>query len=514
VRFSLRVSRLAAAVAVAGVASLGGGCARQTPSAAPEPSDRLTLAVAADTTGIFPNPPAQAEGFTYAVNSHLFEGLVAFGPGLEPAPALAERWSSPAERRWLFTLRPGVLFSDGSPLTAGDVVASYRATMDRPFPHHRALGAFIESVSAVDARTVEIVTRQPDPVLPGQLISVYVFPEREVSKAVVPPIGTGPYLLVSREPGRRTVLKRNPRYRGPAPAFGEVVLEVVPDATHRIRSLLGGGAQLADQIPLEDVERLEKEPGIRVLCRPGFRVLFLEMQVDAPPYDDPRVRRALDLAIDRDELNRRALAGRGFVATQLVPSTVAGFDPSLPATRPDRTEARRLLREAGHADGLELTLDGPSDRYQNGIEVLREVARQLAETGVAVTIRGMPKARFFEERAARRSPLHLMGWSSPTLHAGSALSELVHSVPRNGPVSWNVSGLADPALDELIDRANRTSDAAPRNALYAEAFTRLAGLHVFIPLVVLPEAIAHARTIEWEAPADLGLQAFAMRPAR
>jgi hypothetical protein len=104
-----------------------------------------------------------------------------------------------------------------------------------------------------------------------------------------------------------------------------------------------------------------------------------------------------------------------------------------------------------------------------------------------------------------------MGWSSPTGQAWSALNELAHSRPKQGPASWNVSGLADPALDALVDEANRSLHE--QNDLFAKAFARLAELHAFVPLVVLPEAAAHARSIAWQSSPDLSLRAYRMRPA-
>lgn len=478
----------------------------------PEPAmpRELVLAVRADATGIFPNAPAQAEGFTYAVNDHLFEGLVALDAQDRVVPALAASWTNPDDRRWRFELRPGIVFSDGSPLTSDDVVASLRETMARPFPHHRSLASYVESVSAVGASTVEIVTREPFAALPTQLITIYVFPAREVVKPEVPAIGTGPFVLAERRPGSRTVLRRNPRHWGPAPAFDTVTFTVVPDAGARIEELLAGRAQVADQIPLAELERLERQPGIHVLCRTAYRVLFLEFQIDTPPFDRPALRRAIGLALDRDELNRRALAGRAAVATQLVPSLVAGFNPRLPAPPLDRDRARRLLAEARLPAERKLILEGPSGRYVHDVEILREIGRQLGEIGLDIEVRPIPKAEFFALRAARRSPFHLMGWSSPTGQAWSALNELARSTPPGGPASWNVSGLADAELDALIDRANRSVDE--QNLLFAEAFARLAELDVFLPLVVLPEAAAHARSVDWESSPDLSLRAYRMRP--
>jgi peptide/nickel transport system substrate-binding protein len=383
--------------------------------------------------------------------------------------------------------------------------------MARPFPHHRSLASFIESVRAIDRSAVEIVTREPFAALPTQLITTYIFPAREVVKPLVPPVGTGPYVLASRVAGRRTILRRNPHYWGAPPAYETVIFEVIPDAAERIAALRDGRAQVIDQIPLGELGGLESDHRLRTLCRTAYRVLFLEFQIDSPPFDRLEVRQAIDLAIDRDELNRRALAGRATVASQLVPSSVAGFNPAIPPPRFDPVEARRLLAGAGLAKGPAVRLDGPRGRYVNDVEVLAEVGRQLAEAGIRVDTHPLPKAEFFAERAARRSPFHLMGWSSPTGQAWSALNELARTRPPQGPASWNVSGLSDRGLDALIVRANRS--LREQNELFAEALARLDDLHVFLPLVVLPEAAARTRQVAWQSSPDLSLRAYRMRPA-
>src|SRR5258706_8653328 len=145
-----------------------------------------------------------------------------------------------------------------------------------------------------------------------------------------PPIGTGPYVVRSRARGRELVLARNERFRGEAGGFATLRFEVVPDAGDRVRRVSEGKAAIATAPPLSELPRLEADRALRVVSAPGLRVVYLAFRVDEGPFADARVREAVDLAIDRDELIRRTLYGRAHPATQLVTPSVVGYDASIP----------------------------------------------------------------------------------------------------------------------------------------------------------------------------------------
>lgn len=333
----MRVARLTVAVVVALLAS---GCSRlPKKSARPE----LLIGVRADITGIYPNPPVQNEAFTIDVTSNFLTGLLRFGRNLRPEPALAQSWQSLDDRTWRFQLKPDLLFSNGEPVRAGDVAASLEATIKRPF----VTGAFleaIESVRALDETTVEIRTREPFPILPADLTGGYVLPAWMLAQPWIPAVSAAPFQYESWSPGRELVLVANERYSGAPPGFRRVRLLVMLDGEARVNALLSHRVQLIDNVPLADIDRLSKAAGIRVVSKPNLRVLFLALRMNAPPFSDVRVRRAVDLAIDRGELVRRALSGHAVVASQLVPPSVAGYNPALSVTRPDLGLARTLLR--------------------------------------------------------------------------------------------------------------------------------------------------------------------------
>jgi peptide/nickel transport system substrate-binding protein len=486
-------------------------CGPREPDAVPAARDDLRIAVRADVAGFFPDAGVN-ESFTVQVNGLIFETLTRFDDRLQLAPGLAARWESPDDRTYRFDLRPGARFADGRRLTAHDVVASLEA--NRAGWVTRDYLQAVESVRALDETRVEIRTRTPYLALLTRLPWAYVVPRAALrgsgSGAAPSVVGSGPYRLVEWRPGEEIRLARNPHWGGPSPDFADVSLRVMPDAAARVAAVEKGEADVADQVPLAEIERLSRDPRLRVVERSGLRVLFLALRVDRPPFSDPRVREALDLALDRRELSRRALQGRAEPATQLVPPSIVGYDPGLRATAVDRGRARALLHAAG-AEGLAFRLDGPNNRYVNDREILAELARQLGEIGLRVEASAIDKRDFFPLIESGGSAAHLVGYACESGDAGDVLNSMLHSA-RGGPLgSLNSLGVADEALDALIAEADaaRTDDARARSL--RAALQRATQLRAALPLVIQTEAVLLGPRVAWDPPLNLALRPERMK---
>lgn len=196
----------------------------------------VRVAIRADVTGFYPNPPIVNEGFTIWTNLQVFEGLTGLDSELRAVPALAEGWESPNDTTYVFHLRRGLRFSDGRPLTARDVAASVNAAQTRGWVSRESLQA-IRGARALDDRRVEIETGFPYLVLPFRLVRGLVLPADVLDLSPVPPIGTGPYRLERWQPGREFVLARNPHYRGPAPHFDQGRFELLTAAVRRVAEI-------------------------------------------------------------------------------------------------------------------------------------------------------------------------------------------------------------------------------------------------------------------------------------
>jgi peptide/nickel transport system substrate-binding protein len=473
----------------------------------------LTIAVRADVTGIYPNPPTQPEAFTIDVNSNVFEGLVRFGKNMNPEPAVAESWENRDDNTWIFHLRKKIRFSNGEYVKADDVVASIETALNRPFTTASFL-QHIRSVRALAADTVEIKTHYPYPILLSQLTVGFIMPKKVLQGTNIPPIGTGPYKVKRWVVGKQLELERNRYYHGDAPTFNQIRFVVEPSGAKRIKALLERKAQMADYIPLEEVDRLKRVQQIKIINRPGTRVLFLTFRMDRPPFNDIRLREAVELGIDREELIRRALFGKAAVASQLVPPQVAGYNPEITIPKTDRNRARQLIQEAGYTDGFSIRLDGTKDRYVNDVQILNEIASQLESIGIKVSLNPMPKTEFFPFLAAGKSDFTLVGFSCDTLYASLALDTMMRS-PRPGTrYSQNFQGLADPVLDQLIDQAWHEPSLKNRTAIYAQAIKRISEIHAIVPLEIQPETIALSHEIDWEPPITFALRVYDAKFAR
>ena len=471
----------------------------------------VTVAVAADITALFPNG-GQNDVTTAAYNASIFQGLVALDPQLRLRPALAERWENPDDRTYVFTLRPDARFSDGSPVTAGDVAASLNAVHPRGWETRDYLQA-LDSARALDDRRVEVRTHAVSLGFLTRLPWGYVLPARVLDQRPVPALGSGPYVIEGRQPGRELVLRRNFHHAGPRPAFERARFVVIPDAARRVELVRHGQADVAAHVPPELAAQLAGPPGPRALRHTGAETLYLALRVDRPPFSDVRVREAFDLALDRAELVRRTLPGGAQAASQLVPPTILGHARDIRAPRLDRARARQLLAEAGFAAGLKLRLDGPANRYAGDLAILDELARQLATVGVRVEVNAQPKGRFYELIDSGASSAHLLGWTCLSGDAGDVLEALLHSRDASGLGLWNTLGLADAELDRLIERAGRAVSDGERGEALRAASARVAELRAVLPLLRPDEIFAVSPRLDWTPPLDGALRPAEMRPA-
>lgn len=473
----------------------------------------LHAAVRADVTGFFPNPPAANESYTFEMNRWVLDAVVALDRGLNVAPALCAHWLTPDERSFVLELRPGLRFSDGRPVTAADVARSLEAGTRLAWPNDGYLST-VESVRALDERRLEVRAVRPDPTLLARLAWGFVLPGEAVASKPVPVVGTAPYVLERWERGARFVFARNPHHWGPPSAFERAEFRVVPDDDTRLRLVETGEADIADFVPPEAWARIEKLPQLRLVVGAGLRVLFIGLRVDRPPFDDPRVREALDLAIDRRAIVERVFLGKGTVANQLMPRGSVGYDPELPASAYDPERARRLLRAAGLRPGHALRLDGPSNRYVRDVQLLHEVARQLAQVGLRVEVNALEKGELYALLDRGGSDMFLLGWASESGDGADVFEVLFPPPVKPLRGSSNATGFADAELDAITHEAQSRANLRERASVLRRAFARLAEQRPILPLLVQPEAVVYdARRISWDPPVSLALRPRDLRPA-
>ncbi|MGP1395575.1 MAG: ABC transporter substrate-binding protein [Inquilinaceae bacterium] len=503
----------------------------------PAAADELVIGTAAEPTSLDPHYHSLVTNIAYS--RHFFDPLVAQDASQQLVPALAERWEAVDDTTWLFHLRDGVTFHDGTPFTAADVVFTMGRAGDVPDSpsSFRTYTGAIATIEAVDDLTVRITTADPVPLLPNLLSLVMIVSETHGAGATTEDynagtalIGTGPYRLESWERGDRVVMSRYDDYWGDAPAFETVTYRPIPNPASRVASLLAGDVDFIDVVPTADIARLRADPEIELAESVSNRLLFLMFDSDRAvtpnvtardgseipnPFLDQRVRAAIDMAIDRDSIADSIFEGSALPTGDLAPPGYFGTSPSLEEPTPyDLEAARALLAEAGYADGFRVVINGTMDRYINDSQVVQAVAQMLSRLGLQAEAETESRTTYFGNANDLKYSLMLLSFS-PNPEVLGMLEVLLHTYDREAGLGVNNRGrYSNPDVDALIVQARRTVDNTERERLEQEA-TQLAvgedkGL---LPLYFQFNTWAMRNGLAYEARTDEMTLAMGVTPA-
>jgi peptide/nickel transport system substrate-binding protein len=464
-----------------------------------------TLRYAPESDALTLDPHGALVARTQMIQGWLYEGLVRFDKDMKAQPALAESYERTAPDTWRFELRQA-RFHDGAPFTSEDVAFSVRRALSSRSAV-RVLFGSIKEVRPIDEDTVDIVTHAPNPILDRELTMLFIVSKewaekngateaatlREGGYATTHANGTGPFVLRSRDAGTRSVLERNESWWDkPVGNVTELVMTPIASEGTRIAALLSGAVDLIEPLPVQAVAQIEGTAGFTVIKRPEDRVIFLGLDVardelagstvKGNPLKDRRVRLALYQAINVEALRTQVMRGLATPrATLLVPG-VEGYDPALDERHPyDPAKARELLAQAGYANGFDLMIDCPNDRFAGDEQSCEAVAAMLTQVGVRTSPNVQPSARFFPRLIGRQTSVFLAGWLVATADAYNPINALLVT-PGPGAGAQNIGGYSNPRLDELSRAIAVESDSARRRAEIAEAMRIYKGDVIQIPL--------------------------------
>ncbi len=476
------------------------------------------------------DPHSQNEGPTSNILHQMYEPLIQRAADGSLRPTLATSWkvtSDPAV--WEFKLRQGVKFHAGQDLVADDVVFSINRAMHAN-SGMRGLLTSIDSVTAVDAGTVHIKTKGPNPLLPAYLTNIHImskswadangaqipqdFKEKKDNAAVRNVNGTGSYTLVSREQDVKTVLKKNDAYWGKGEfkhGITEITYLVIKSDATRVAALLSGEVDIVQDMPVQDIERLEKSPGFRVNLGPENRSIFLGVNVepkpvastdvkDKNPFADKRVRKAMSMAIDREAIKRAVMRGQSIPAGSIVPPFVNGYTKEMDTVpKVDLDGAKKLLTEAGLPNGFSARLDCPNDRYVSDEGICQAVSAMLAKINIKVTLNSQSKTKHFPliEKNPPETDFFLLGWGVPTYDSHYIFTFLYGG--REGKEgAFNGTRLNNPEINKKIQSLTSETDLAKRNATIADLWKTLHEETIYIPLH--NQTLAYAMKDTWNLP--------------
>ncbi len=336
---------------------------------------------------------------------HIFDGLVDFsGPSLTPKPMLAERWENPSPNTWRFSLRRGVKFHNGDPLTAEDVKFTVDLQLANTGSTANSYLGPTEGARVIDAYTVEITTRTPFPPLLYNISRLHIVPrayarigaEAFSSKQ---PIGSGPYRFVEWQRGQRIVLEANPDYWGGLPTPKRLVFRFIPDPSTRAAELKAGGVDIITGPPIAQLKELGAG-ATEIVAIPAARLIAYPINTLQKPLSDVRVRRALNHAVDRETIVKSLLQGYGKPTGQPFTPGWLGYDPEIKPFPYDPGQAKRLLAEAGYPNGFDVTWNVSTGVFLADKEIAEAAVAMLAQADVRVRLVPTERAKIQKDLQA------------------------------------------------------------------------------------------------------------------
>lgn len=480
--------------------------------AASAQAETVRWARSADPTTL--DPHAFNTGTNFVLLHQMYETLVNRSADGKLEPLLATEWkmlpNNPSV--WEFKLRPNVKFHDGSTLTAQDVVFSLKRAQG-PNAQVKSLLASMEDAVAVDALTVHVKTKGPNLIFPNNLTNLFIMSEKwarannaaetqdttnkSENGATRAAMGTGAFVLATRELDSKTVLKQNPNYWGKdkfALDVTELVYLPIKSPATRVAALLSGEVDFAQDIPAQDVARLKQDTKLRINEGPENRSIFLGLNVGSPelkssnikgknPLADPKVRQAMELAIDRDAIKRSVMRGLSNPSGIMAPSFVNGYSKAMATYRKaDVNKAKALLKDAGYPDGFTITLHTPNDRYVNDEAISTAIAGFLGRVGIKTEVSSRPIAQHSVSIVKADSDLYLYGWGVPTYDSAYIFDFLVATRGKEGRGAQNATHYSNPDLDAKIISLSSESDKARRDATIQQIWDVVQKERFYIPL--------------------------------
>jgi peptide/nickel transport system substrate-binding protein len=444
------------------------------------------------------DPDSRNESLTNSLNGQVYETLTGRDKQLGIAPMLATEWQQTGPLQWRMKLRANVKFHDGTPFTADDVVFSVKRAAEKSSDIKVYAGAMGEP-RKIDDLNVEFNLKDVDPIFLQHANAVFImskawseknnvtkpqdFNAGEQSYAALNANGTGPYMVVSRQPDVKTVYKRNPNWWGKFEGnVQDVVYTPIKSNSTRVAALISGELDFILDPPPTDTPRLRNTEGVRIVDGPENRIIFIGMDQGRDellyssvkgknPFKDQRVRQALYQAVDEESIKTKLMRGQAAPTGATMVSPMGTFnDPALEKRLPfDLDAAKKMMAAAGYPDGFEFTLDCPNDRYVNDEEICKTLASMWARLGMKVRVNTMPRSVYFAKLGKLDTSMYMLGWGGSVTDAETTLTPIYRTRAAGGIGDFNYGQVNDPKLDELCAASSKEPDPVKREGLIKAA---------------------------------------------
>jgi peptide/nickel transport system substrate-binding protein len=488
------------------------------------PSGKIVVAQGVDPTTLDPHDHEEAPATIVLL--HLYDTLLVRDKDLQITPWLATSYKNLNPTTWEFTLRQGVKFTNGEEFDAEAAKFSLERAANPANNLKSTVLRTISHVDVVDKYTIRIVTQKPFPTLAanlcnrGAMVPPKYFQEHDKAFLARNPVGTGAFKFVRWVKDDRIELEANEQWWHGAPAIKTLIFRPIPEETTRMSALQTGEVDIATNVPPHLVKELKNHPKVTISSAPSQRVIFMpiytvqcEMAQGAwdctkpiqGPTANPKVRQAINYAVDVDSIIQNVLEGQGIrIATPLT-TRHFGYDPTLKPFPYDPAKAKQLLAEAGYPDGIDLVLHSPNGRYPKDKEVAEAVAGQLTKAGIRTQLKVYEWTTYMNNISYRHggAPIWLIGWGNPTWDADYTLAYFF----RTGEILANYG---NPEVTALLEAARSTMDQQTRQESYFKVGKILIEDAPVLSLYQQIDNYGVSRNVDWTARSDERIEGYSM----
>jgi peptide/nickel transport system substrate-binding protein len=436
------------------------------------------------------DPPTSMLFTSEIYQQHLFDTLVGIeGDELKPVGLLAEKWETVTPTTWRFTLRKNVKFHDGKPLTVDDVKYSFEQYADVK-NRRSGYAKGIVRAEVRDAGTVDVITAEPIAAMLFNLTRLQILPREAREKATAAgfaqnPVGTGPYRFVEWKRDQQLVLEANPAYWRGVPSPKRLVFRAIKDASTRAAELRGGGVDIIAGPPAPQLDMIDSGE-TQVVPVKGGRVIIYAFNVKHAPFDNRKVREAMNLAVNKDAIVKNVLGGRGVVLAGPFTPAWLGHDPAVKPFPYDVARARQLLAEAGHPQGFETSWAISSGVFLKDSEIAEAVAGQLRQIGVRVKL--VPTERAKIQKDAQEGTFQGMtsvAWGT--------------QFEPDPMLNWTFRDhMSTPRIQELVKQGRTEVDVEKRRKIYQELYRTAHDEGIWLFVHAQDELWAKRRDVPWQ----------------
>ncbi len=486
-RITLPAVILVAALLVAPGISSGAAMARTSwdTKACGNIGGTLVLAQADDAVSLDPNDIE--DGFSVNNTSNVFDTIVRFkADGTQIEPALAESWTVSADQKtWTFKLRPGVKFHDGTPVNAEAVVFTWARSTDKKNPYYPGTAPYgeftyqnVTKVDAVDNLTVRFTLSAP---FAPFLTNMAMFAVGIVSPTAVKkfgkdffkhPVGSGPFKFVEWVKKDHATYEANKDYWAGRPCVDRLIIRAIPDNTVRLLEVEKGTAHIMLQVNPPDYARIRGDKDLELSIGPGLNTGYIAMNVEKSPFNDVRIRRAVNHAVNRDALVRAFYAAVGAPAKNPIPPTIWSYNEAVQPYEYSVEKAKQLLAEAGYPNGLSTELWWPNRArpyLTQPSKIAEALQAQLAKAGIRAKLVTFEWGTYLSKTRSGEHPMAILGWIGDNGDPDNFLYVLLDKDNTEKGKASNIAFYKNDTVHNLLIKAQQVGDQASRAKLYRQA---------------------------------------------